>query len=273
MALALWLLAGVTHFTIAPQAQHLPVDYAAETSYAARCRYRDTPRGAWQNFDLVVRRVDQTLVASAGNTIIEGDIHWTTAAGEVTYESAGIYGVDRHTRANLSGYGNTQRLGQFLFPPHVRPTTYQLWDPFYSGPRTATFHHATIVDGLQVYVFDCRARDIDDTAAYTFLAHVPERHHAYSTGGGRMWVEPISGVVIDFEDSGKSYFGEPLSGKSVADFYFWDARYTPETKAAQLQQALAVRRHILALEVWLPLGFLLAGLIWLSPAVRRSSSS
>jgi hypothetical protein len=88
-----------------------------------------------------------------------------------------------------------------------------------------------------------------------------------------MWVEPISGVVIDFEDSGKSYFGEPLSGKPVADFYFWDARYTPETKAAQLQQALAVRRHILALEVWLPLGFLLAGLIWLSPAVRRSSSS
>jgi hypothetical protein len=269
----LWLLAGVTRFAIAPQMQHLPVNYAEETSYDARCRYRDTPNGAWQRFDLTVRRVDQTLVTSAGNSIVEGDIHWTTAAGEVTYESTGIYGVDQRTRANLSGYGNTQRRGQFLFPPHVRPTTYQLWDPFYTGPRTATFRHTTTLNGMQVYVFDCRARDIDDTAAYMFLVDVPERYRAYSNGGGTMWVEPISGVVIDFEDAGKSYFGEPRSSKPLSDFYFWDARYTRETKAAQLQRALATRRLILTLEVWLPLGLLLGGLLSLSPVLRRNLPS
>lgn len=272
-ALILWLLAGAIRFWIAPHWQHLPVDYAQETSYAARCRYRDTPDGAWQKFDLVVRRVDQTLVSSAGTSIVEGDIHWTTAAGEVTYESAGIYGVDRRTRTNMSGYGNMERRGQFLFPPRVRPTTYQLWDPFYTGPRTATFQHTAVLNGIPVYVFDCRAKHLDDTAAYTFLADVPERYRAYSSGGGKMWVEPVSGVVLNFEDAGKSYFGVSGSGKGISDFYFWDAHYTSETKAAQLQRALAARRRIVAMEVWLPLGLLLAGLMWLLLGLRRSLPS
>jgi len=264
LALGLWLLATVTRFWLAPQQERLPADYVKETSYAARCRYRDTPNGVWQKFDLIARRVDQTLVVAADNAIVQGDIHWTTAAGEVTYESAGIYGVDRHTRRNLSGYGNVQRAGQFLFPPHVRRTTYRLWDPFYTGPITATFVEASTLEGMLVYVFDCRAKDIDDTAGYSFLADVPERYNAYSTGSGRMWVEPVSGVVLDMEDIGKSYFGEPKTGKPVSAFYFWNARYTPQTKAAQLELASAALRRSRTLELWLPLALLLGGALCLA---------
>jgi hypothetical protein len=273
IGLILWLLAAATRFWIAPQWERLPADYAVEIKYAARGRYRDTPQGAWQKYDLVVRRVDQTLVASADDAVIQGDIHWTTQTGEVSYESAGIYGVDRRTRANLSGYGNVQRAGQFLFPPHVQPKNYQLWDPFYTGARSATFVEATTLEGMHVYVFDCQARDIDDTPGYSFLADVPERYHAYSAGGGKMWVEPISGIVVDFEDSGKSYFGHPGTGKWISDFHFYDARHTHETKSAQFQRAAAIRFRSRALEVWLPAALVLSGLMCLVLGLRRSSSS
>jgi hypothetical protein len=270
-ALGLWLLAAVTRLWLAPQWLELPTDYAEETSYAAHSRYRDTPDGAWQRFDSVVRRVDQTLVASAENNIIEGDIHWTTEAGEVTYESAGIYGVDRRTRVNLSGYGNIERRGQFLFPPHLGKITYHFWDPFYTGPRTATFSHTTTLDGMLVYVFDCRAKNIDDTAGYAFLRDVPERYRAYSAGTGRLWIEPVSGIVVDFEDVGKSFFGEPATARPVSNFYFWNARYTPQTRATQFQRALSARRRIVVLEIWVPLGLLLCGLMWLTLGLRRAS--
>jgi hypothetical protein len=187
----------------------------------------------------------------------------------VTYESAGVYGVDRRTRMNVSGYGNVERRGQFLFPPHVQPVSYQLWDPFYTGPRTATFHRSTTLNGIPVYVFNCQATDIDDSSGYAFLMDVPERYRAYSAGTGKLWVEPVSGVVIDFEDAGKSYFVEPGTGKPVSDFYFWDARYTAQTKAVQLRRALTARRNIRAFEVWLPLSLLLGSLIWLLLGLRR----
>ncbi|HEX9996300.1 MAG TPA: porin PorA family protein [Abditibacterium sp.] len=267
LALGLCLLATALRFWLAPHLTRLPADYAEEIRYAARCRYRDTPDGTWQQFDLVVRRVDQTLVFSADDAIIQGDVHWTTETGKVTYESAGVYGIDRRTRSNLSGYGNMQRGGQFLFPKHVQRTTYQLWDPFYTGPRTATFVEETTLNGLPVYVFDCRAKNIDDTTGYSFLVNVPERHHAYSAGGGKMWIEPISGIMVDMEDVGKSYFGTPKTGKWVSDFYFWHARYTPETKAAQWQRAVTARRRILALELWFPIALLLSGLLSLALGV------
>ncbi|HEX8835088.1 MAG TPA: hypothetical protein VF719_12845, partial [Abditibacteriaceae bacterium] len=120
------LLAVVTRWWIAPQLMRLPADYAGEISHDARCRYRDTANGSWQRFNLIARRVDQTLMSAPNNTIIQGDIHWTTETGQITYESVGIYGVDRHTRRNIRGYGNVQRSGQFLFPPHVQQATYQL---------------------------------------------------------------------------------------------------------------------------------------------------
>jgi hypothetical protein len=269
LVLGLWLLAAVTRFWIAPQWERLPADYAMEMSYDARCRYRDTPDGAWQKFDLIARRVDQTLIASADDVIVQGDMHWTNAAGEVTYESAGIYGVDRRTHRNLSAYGNVGRAGQFLFPPRVQRTTYRLWDPFYTGPRTATFVEATTLGGMPVYVFNCQAKDIDDTAGYVFLADVPERYHAYSAGSGKMWVEPVSGVVLDFEDVGNSYFAQLKTGKRVAAFHFWNARYTAQTKAAQMQRAVTARRRIQVLEVWLPGALLLCGLGCLVSGVRR----
>ncbi len=271
LALGLWLVAGVTRFWIAPQMTQLPADYTEETSYVARGRYRDTPDGAWEKFDLVVRRVDQTLVASTDHAIIQGDTHWTTNTGEVTYESAGIYGVDPRTRTNLSGYGNVQRTGQFLFPPHVRRATYRLWDPFYSGARTATFSHAATLQGLPVYVFNCHVNALDDTPAYAFLRDVPERYRAYSTGTGKAWVEQVSGIVIDFEDTGKSYFGA-ATGKPAADFYFWSARYTPQTKSAQIQRARSARLRLLTLENWLPSALLLAGLGTLALGLRRRES-
>jgi hypothetical protein len=139
-----------------------------------------------------------------------------------------------------------------------------------------------MLNGMLVYVFDCRAKDIDDTAAYTFLKEVPERYRAYSAGGGKMWVEPVSGVVVQFEDAGKSYFGVPTSGvsatgKPVADFYFWTARYTAETRKAKMQMAIASRRRIQILEMGLPLGLVLGGLAWailtLRTNTRRATSA
>ena len=81
MALGLRLLAAAQRFWIAPQLTQLPADYAEETSYAAKFRFRETSTGAWDRFDLMARRVDQTLVTSARHTIIQGDLHWTTQSG------------------------------------------------------------------------------------------------------------------------------------------------------------------------------------------------
>jgi len=272
VAVGLMAIAALFHFWFGYSLTHLPADYANETRYAADIRYRPSPTAEWQEYPLTARRVDQTLSVAGEVSIIQGEIHWTTEDGTPTYETLGLYGVDDYTRQNVPEYGDRERTGQFLFPPHLQPVTYTFWDPFYQGPRTATFVREDRFEGLTVYVFDYTATDIDDTAGSEFLPDVPERYRILSNGKGRLWIEPVSGVVVGFEDEGVSDFVDAVTGERVADQYHWTDRYTPETQAAQIQLARSARLRILTLEDYLPIGLLAGGLLWLGIGLWRRRS-
>ncbi|MDQ3118531.1 MAG: DUF3068 domain-containing protein [Verrucomicrobiota bacterium] len=196
IALALCSGAAIQHFWLAPRLERLPADYASETSYAARCRFHLTPAAPEEEYDLVTRRRDVVLSSLGGHSIIQGDAHWITSAGVVMFEVQNLYRVDRATRANAAGLGNADRNGQYFFPPHTERKTYGLWDPFYAGPRVATYHHTEQLDGLTVYVFNFVAEDLDETAGYVSLPDVPEKYRASTDGRGKIWVEPLTGIAV-----------------------------------------------------------------------------
>jgi hypothetical protein len=274
-ALAFLLFAALTRFWIAPLAERLPAGYAFEAQLTEENRFRDSPGGEWQESTLSVRRVDQTITTIALTSIIEGSLHVYYDSGEFNFETTGLYGVDQRTRLNLADRGDAVRSGQYLFPTHTGQGSYQLWDPMFIGQRLATFERLDQIDGLRVYVFSFHATGMDESAGYSYLADVPERYLAHTDGQGTIWVEPLSGVVVDYEDSGTSYFVNPTTGARLAEFNQREERYTPETQAAQLELARSARLRLLALEDWLPGGLVFAGLcaLLVGASKRRAGSS
>jgi DUF3068 family protein len=128
-----------------------------------------------------------------------------------------------------------------------------------------TFDHVDKLRGTKVYVFNSLAEGIDETAGFESLPDVPEKYHALSYGRGRFWIEPISGIVVDYEDEGTTYFVGAKTGERIdKPMARWSARYTAETIKAQLQLATAMRGRMRALELWLPLTFAAVGLIWMA---------
>jgi hypothetical protein len=270
LAAVCWLTAALLRWGAAPAFEKLPADYVAETSYAATLRSRQTPSGPVEETQSIVRRRDQTLTGGEEDSIIQGDAHWLTKAGAVIFETLNIYGVDRRTRQNLAGYGNEERTGQYLFPPHVEKKTYGLWDPNYAGPSAVTFERVEQFHGVEVYVFNSVVNGLDESVGYAALPEVPEKYRALTYGHGRFWIEPVSGVVVDHEDNGVSYFVEPKTGAHVGELLNqWTERFTPETIAAQLRLATTTRRKMLALELWLPLAFAAAGVLAAGRCLRR----
>jgi hypothetical protein len=248
----------------------LPSDYSAEIHFAAHTHFRDSLTAPWLASEMRPRRFDQTVSSTPEVSLIQCDLQWTTLAGEVTYESAGLYGVDRSSHANAADYGNRTRTGQFLFPLHTRKQDYELWDPFYTGPRRCRFIREEVIGGLSVYLFSCDAEDIDDTAGYMALPDVPKLYLARSNGSGYAWVEPLSGVIVGFFDHGRSYLVDRTTLEPRGDFYWWSASYAPETTAAQMQLARHNRTRILMQERWLPFGLVLGALLVLTfPAAAR----
>jgi hypothetical protein len=268
-ALAFMLAAVLVRFWLAPQLERLPANYASDTQYQEEDSFRASPTGAWQASILSVRRVDQAVTATDETVFVDGALHVYFATGAVNFESTGLYGVDRRTGTNVSGYGDVERSGQDLFPPHVQRGTYRLWDPMFIGPRQAAFDHADTVEGLPVDVYQFEATGLDETAGYSSLPDVPERYLAHTDGKGTLWLEPVSGIVVDYSDEGVSYFVDPVSGRQVADFNKWSQRSTPETRLAQVALARAARLRILALEDWLPGGLTLLAAVWVAVGAAR----
>jgi hypothetical protein len=258
IALAFLAAAALLRFWIAPLTSALPSDYANTTQFTAKDRFRETPDGEWQEVLIDAWRTDQTLT-SVTTSVIQADLHWNAAeTGDVIFESSGLYGVDRRTRMNVPAYGDTRRSGQFLFPPRLEKKDFTFWDPMFIGARSVVFDRVETLDGMLVYVFRFSGTDMDETAGYSSLPDVPERYLALTDGQGTLWIEPVSGVLVDYEEQGVSYFAEKDTKARLANFHEWSDRYTPQTKAAQMAQARAARLRILALETWLPGGCALA---------------
>lgn len=267
--LACCLLAAFQYFYITPRLERIAADYTSETSYNATARARDSATAPWTESTLVARRVDQMLVSSATHGILQGDLHWTNPAGQVQFETSAVFGVDRYTRENLPGYGDTVRSGPYLFPLHTEAKTYRYWDPQFIGQCEAVFQRADRIGELAVLVFSFTAKALDETAGYAHLPDVPDRYRVHSDARGTLWIEPASGMVVDYMEEGVSYLVAVANGQRVANVYEWKDRFTPQTRARKLERAAAERTRMAILEVWLPGALLGAGVLILLQGWRR----
>ena len=268
VALLLWLAAAGLFFG---RFDRLPGSYTSEIEFHADTWFRESLTAPWTESVMIPSRFDQTLSVTPEVSLVQSHMHWKLPTGEITYASEGLYGVDRRSRENVGDYGTVKREGQFLFAPGVERKRYALWDPFYSGPRQCVFLREEESDGLKLYVFSSEARDLLENEAYATLPDVPERFSVNSRGRGELRVEPVSGVVVDYDDEGTSYFIDARTMEPAGDFYWWKARYLPETRARQVRLAREGRLWLQARHLWGPLALLSAGLLLVAVKPRAKS--
>jgi hypothetical protein len=265
----LLLTAALLRWWVAPIADQLPVTYNAELIYAATMKTRQRPWSPIEESESVVRRRDYTLTGGTDYLVIQGDGHWVTNSGTVVFETLHTYGVDRRTRKHIAGYGDRDRHGQYLFPPHTEKKGYILWDPNYLGPCGVTFAGIETFHGLEVYVFNSSVNALDETEGCAALPDVPERYRALTYGKGQFRVEPVSGMVVHHVDGGSSYFVDPKTEERVGEaLNQWSQHFTPETTRAQVARAVAIRRRKLALESALPLACSVTAALWVAIRAR-----
>ncbi|HET7715630.1 MAG TPA: porin PorA family protein [Bauldia sp.] len=264
LAFVLLLVAAGLRWVIAPGFGLLSPSYGSELVYTATLWTRETPTSEIVTTHSTVSRRDQVLLSN-GHALIEADARWQDASGKVIFETQDIYGVDRRTRANIPGYGTADREGQYLFPPHIQTRDYVLWDSNYGGPVTVVYDRQEKFRGLDVAVFRSAANGIDESAGYATTPGVPAVYKAMTSGSGTLLIEPVSGVVVDHQDEGITYFVERSTGQRVGEpLNKWTQRYTPSTIDAQVQRAKAARTQILMFETWLPLVCVAAALLALA---------
>jgi hypothetical protein len=255
-AIPAWLFVAV------PELTKLPADYERNIDlfYLSNEDY-DLENGFSGESIVNAFSEDRTIGVDGDNQDIESHYKAETLSGELAWETRNIFGTNRETRENITRNEVGAVGSYFLFPQKLEQKSYKIWPIGYNHSFDVQFDGIENVDGLDVYHFSFANEITDDTKDFTWVELVPDTYHVNSIQGSDLWVEPVTGIMVNFDDGGTSYYVDKTTGEKIQDFLTWKAKFSDDTIANQVRIAQNEKQKIILFERWIPI---LLGLISLA---------
>ncbi|MBI9034164.1 MAG: DUF3068 domain-containing protein [Bacteroidales bacterium] len=127
-------------------------------------------------------------------------------SGEAIFAVERLYGIDPHTGAHISSYGDHNRIGYLFAPKRIKKKEdFIYWHINYNTPATMKFSNSEVVDGMEIYRYEC-SYCADQTANLGYLKGVPEKRGVELDILLSLWIEPQTGHLIKYEDATTAWF-------------------------------------------------------------------
>lgn len=171
----------------------------------------------------------------------------------------------------------------FTFPADTPRADLPYFDTATQTPVTARYvSDDRLVDGLETlhFHFEVIGHDMAESPAvgqptrltlparkWGLEGDAPLTMNLYYTMVQDIWVEPVSGTVVDSALRPRSYFAQSPQDPQQIVVYAGEMRFTPETVASLAQTARDGRGMIQVVFFWLPIGAGIAGVVLLAVSV------
>lgn len=206
--LFLVIVAAVWYFAIAPALTiRIPAEWKQSFVFIGISTQADPATDQFPLLDTtsLYQRLFE-VVEKQGNTVLMQDryIIRDVVADNIIYDYTYRAEVDARTGEHLA----TQYRGDYyLFPRHVQPTTYRIRNSYLKG-IPLTFTAEVLVEGIQTYLFTYHGPG-EYTESYIglqdaqgrMLAEGQEVRCADDQFRLSMWVEPVTGEIVKFDES------------------------------------------------------------------------
>jgi|FLOH01.1.fsa_nt_gi signal transduction histidine kinase len=131
---------------------------------------------------------------------IEGNVIGTNlSTNELIFKYSETYYVDKNTNRHTD-----ESLGYFTFPKDIQKIDYHITHPLTTAPTNLIFEKETHMEGLLTYEFSCNVDGFDATDSFPEFPEYP----VLIDYDCKVFVEPITGTIIDYENMWEAYFIE-----------------------------------------------------------------
>jgi hypothetical protein len=248
-------------FLIVPQLEKLPGDYENTINYKRTSNTNHQIGGEWIGEQLVKGVTTEKTIEINGNVqIIEGKYIAQGLNNEVIWEVSNKYGINRKNRETVSGYGQYSKNSYYHFPTKLKKQSYVIWFSQYLYPVELKFKNIDNVKGLEAYHFEANNFIFDDSQGFEWLDLVPEEYKTLADGTVNVWVEPITGIILDYKGGGVAYYADKQTDEKVQDMQTWSNEYTEDTIANQVRLAQNEKQRIYLIEWIVPILLALVGI-------------
>jgi hypothetical protein len=245
----------VWKYWVVPELLKLPGDYGIKYNLISSEETRYDIGAEWTEKTLLKGAVDiHTTEVINDKLNFDGVFRIEYLDGSLSYETDERHIFDRSSKRTDDG-------SFFLFPRNLQEQEYLVQFPGWRFPLKMMFTSSEKVGGLDVFKFKATVRGADLTDSFEFLDLVSEQYAVVTDADSSFWVEPTSGILVKYEESGINYYLHVPTENRVQSFSTFSNQFSDDTIANQVRIAQNEKQEIILYERWIPI---LLGLISLA---------
>lgn len=238
---------------VAPQLLSLPKDFTYSADivsyddfYDAQAKEYKGPVLSNTTFSYKVAQVDSKALT------ISNKFDVRKPNGDQIFTVDREYGIDPSTGAHTKGYGDKDRTGYLFAPRNLQREDFEYWHVNYDTPAQMKFNSEETIAGVKTFVYQ-GSFTADQTGE---LANLPE----VGTSRGisvdvklKLWVEPISGHLVKYQDDSTAYYYDLTSKKRLYPWNHFTNTYKFTSIAQQAKTATLLSQKVQFVEVTVPI--------------------
>lgn len=202
----------------------------------------------------------QVVSSSEGNRVIKNDFAVSTLDNTPIFQVSRLYGIDPKTGQHVSGIGDRDRSGYLFAPRNLKKgQEFDYWHVNYDAPAYMSYVNEEYVQGVRVYKYESNYEGVtvDQTKNLDHLPEVGESRGVELEPKLQIWVEPITGRLIQYQDNTIAYFYDLKTHERLTPWNKFTNRLAESSVEARAKQINNLRLWYLFVQKIVPFGLLL----------------
>ena len=219
VAIVLFIISSSLAFYFVPSMKKIPDNLNEIIYYNGKLSILNQNTLEMEHKDVEIIRKIKALKKEGDVLIIREDISVIDKKSNKEldeFKMTKIYGIDPYTASNVQGYGDLDRIGQWILPVGVKKKNYLVWNSdlddackkgYISKEEAAAIAYYMAEErrgGLKTYKFYGSQNNI-------FIGYLEDMPEAKMYYGGEIfaWVEPNTGTIVDLQKHVVQYIEFP----------------------------------------------------------------
>jgi len=266
------LFVPIWFLVVAPELTKLPADFSYKALVLSQDNFYDPEKQAFSGETVSnTEHFFHVIGKQNGVLLIENLFKVQKSDGEEIFSVKRFYGIDPKTRKHVPGYGGRDREGYLFAPLNLgRGQNFTYWHINYNAPASLKFQGEETIDGLTVYRYKADYH-ADQTLELNSLVRSSGDRGINLDINLQLWIEPVTGRKIKYEDKTTAYFYNLTSGERISPWNQFHNQYDETSIRKQVEIAKQEKLKIFLVKNVVTMALALAAIILLlySFVIRR----
>lgn len=252
IAIPIWFL------WIAPYIKKIPDDFSYSADVLSLDNFYDEKTHKFEGEQISKTIFNYSVVGKKSDCLVIQNVFdvRTLNDNQPIFSAKRLYFIDPYTGQHVAVIGEKKRDGYLFAPRYANQQGFHYWHINYDASAPLEFVDKEKMDGLTVYHYQAHY-EADQTVNLTYLPGVPKKRGVRAKVNLQLWIEPISGWLVQYQDNTLAYYYDRATGKALNPWNQFSNRYTQGSVAQQVKIAKCLKWKMLAVDFGVPIIFLM----------------